>query len=138
RPAAMLKTLRDKSEQKEHPIRQPKCLDTERGRRADSIAMSPLQRTTSPSSSHLRMPVLKEWNTSCPEASLTVRSTSASAAAKSLGTSQVSMRLADRLIPGGPDSSLSFTPPFIDRPTGAYRKVAPAVASAGGREAMTR
>ena len=58
---------------------------------------------------------LKVWKTSCPEASLTLTTTSTSARAKDLGTAQASLPSGVTFMPSGPLSSLALTPPFFDR-----------------------
>jgi hypothetical protein len=57
------------------------------------------------------------WETSWPDASLTVRMTSTPASAKSSGTAQVSSPSGATVMPLGP--ALTLTPPFFDLTTGA-------------------
>src|SRR5260370_6638627 len=80
---------------------------------------------------------LKLWNTSCPELSLTVTSTSSSDSACLAGTFQVTSPLSETARPSGPDSSLNFTPPFLERTSSLYEKAVPGLA-VGGRDTTTR
>src|SRR5205823_6109332 len=64
------------------------------------------------------MPSLKEWKTSCPEASLAETITSTSFSAQSFGTFQVNFPPGVNCIPAGPDSSFNLTLPFFDFTTG--------------------
>ncbi len=57
---------------------------------------------------------LKEWKTSWPDLSLTLRMTLASPSAKSAGTFQRTTPADETLMPAGPESSLYLTPPCFD------------------------